>query len=92
MLLYLQEARAPAGDARRAIHALAAELTARAITLTRIARASGLIRDVDPRISALIVIGAIEAILVAQLRGGQAGDAVAITTELVTTVLRGIRA
>ncbi len=48
VLLYLQEARAPGDDARRAIHALAEELTALTIALTRRARAGGLIRDVDP--------------------------------------------
>jgi AcrR family transcriptional regulator len=94
VLLYLQEARAPAGGARRAIHALADELTTRTIALTRIARANGLIRDVDPRVSALTVLGAVDALLFAQLRGRGVPirEVPAVTSELVSIVLRGIRA
>jgi AcrR family transcriptional regulator len=93
VLLYLQEARAPAGGARAAIHALADQLTARGVALTEIARDHGLIREVDPRIAALTVTGAVDAILFAYLRGRDvlAAEIPTITTELVAIVLRGVR-
>ena len=92
VLLFLQEARAPAGATRDSIHALADQLTERAIALTEVARDHGLIRDVDPRISALSVIGGIEAILFAYLRRDVLTSPVPMMiSELVAIVLRGIR-
>jgi AcrR family transcriptional regulator len=93
VLLYLQEARAPRGGARGAIHALADHLTARAIALTETALEHRLIRDVDPRIAALTVIGAIDSILFAHLRAGRGAttDVPAITGELVAIIVNGIR-
>jgi len=93
VVLYLQEVRAPAGPARRAIHALSEHLTTRAIALTELARGHGLIRDLDPVITALAVIGAIDAVLFAYLRRRRvaAADASAVIAELVALVLRGIR-
>ena len=94
VLLFLQEARAPAGATRDSIHALADQLTERAIALTEIARDHGLIRDVDPRISALSVIGSIEAILFAYMRRDLLTGTVPVPmviSELVAIVLRGIR-
>jgi hypothetical protein len=96
VLLYLQEARSPRGGARGSIHALADQLTARAITLTEVARDHHLIRDVDPRVVALSVIGAIDGILFASLRGAARDGlsttaAAAIVAELVAIVLHGVR-
>ncbi len=94
MLLYLQEVRSPPGPARRSIHALADELGSRAILLTRTARDHGLIRDVDPRVSALTVLGAVDAILFEHLRRQPVttSEAPAVIMELVAIVMRGIRA
>ena len=92
VLLYLQEARAPATESRRTIHAIAAELTARAISLTEVARSHALIRDVDPNVAGVTVLGAIDALLYEQLRGRRAAsEAPRAITELVTLVLGGIR-
>ncbi len=93
VLLYLQEARAPQGAAPPAIQDLADALTSRTIALTEIARDHGLIRAVDPEISALAVLGAVDAILFVQLRKRRALRAPIpqITAELVDIVLRGIR-
>jgi AcrR family transcriptional regulator len=93
VLLYLQEARAPQGAAPPAIQRLADALTSRTIALTEIARDHGLIRAVDPEISALTVLGAIDAILFAQLRKRRAPHAAIpqVTAELVDIVLRGIK-
>lgn len=94
VLLYLQEARAPQAAAPAAVQELADALTSRTIALTEIARDHGLIRAVDPEISALAVLGAIEAILFAHLRDRRAPRAAIpqVTSELVEIVLRGIRA
>lgn len=93
VLLYLQEARAPQHAAPPAIQVLADELTSRTIALTEIARDHGLIRAVDPEISALAVLGAIDSILFVQLRKRRAlrASIPQITAELVDIVLRGIR-
>lgn len=93
VLLYLQEMRAPAAPERRSIHALAEELTTRAITLTNIARDHGLIRNVDARVSALTVLGAIDTILFEHLRRRRlaADNIPTVIAELVTIVLGGIR-
>ena len=93
VLLYLQEARVPVSASPQAIQELADQLTTRAIALTEIARDHGLIRAVDPEISALAVLGAIDAILFAHLRRRRAPSAEVprITAELVDIVLRGIR-
>jgi AcrR family transcriptional regulator len=93
VLLYLQEARAPQGAAPPAIAALADALTSRTIALTEVARDHGLIRAVDPEISALTVLGAIDALLFAHLRKRRAphADIPRIMAELVDIVLRGIR-
>ena len=94
VLLYLQEARAPASGPRAAIQTFANEVTARAIELTEIARDHGLVRDVDPRVAALTVTGAIDAILFAYLRDRElpTAEIPAVTRELVAIVLRGIGA
>ena len=93
VLLYLQEARAPLRAAPPAIQELADALTSRTIALTEIARDHGLIRPVDPEISALAVLGAIDSILFAHLRKRRAPRASIpqVTAELVDIVLRGIR-
>lgn len=93
VLLYLQEARSPSGGTRAAVHAFADQVAARGIALTEVARAQKLIRNVDPQVSAMAVIGAIEAILYAHLRGSDStrSRASVVIPELVEIVLRGIR-
>lgn len=93
VLLYLQEARAPARASAPAVRELAAQLTSRTIALTEIARDHGLIRAVDPAVSALAVLGAVDALLFAELRRARspAAEIARVTGELVEIVLRGIR-
>ncbi|MGE3767315.1 MAG: TetR/AcrR family transcriptional regulator [Kofleriaceae bacterium] len=93
VLLYLQEARSPPGGTRAAVHAFADQVAARGVALTETARAQKLIRNVDPQVSAMAVIGATEAILYAHLRGRDVSRARAsvVIPELVELVLRGIR-
>jgi len=93
VLLYLQEARAPEQASPPAIQELTERLTSRTIALTEIARDHGLIRAVDPEVSALAVLGAIDAILFAHLRRPRPRpDIPRITATLVDFVLRGIKA
>ncbi len=89
--LFLSEARAPISAPRSAIHGLSAQLTARTIALTEIARRNRLIRDVDPEIAALTVLGAVESILFAFLRRRVAiTDVPVVIREIVTIVMSGI--
>lgn len=90
VLLYLQEMRAPRTDARKIIHAIATALEERAIAMTIAARDHQLIRDVDPHVSALTVLGAIDTLLYERLRGKR-GDVAKMIRELVGIVLAGIR-
>jgi len=93
VLLYLQEVRAPSTPARRTFHVLADRLMARTVELTRIARDHDLIRDVDPELAALNVLGVVDTLLFAYLRKRRApsGEIPKIIVELVDVVLRGIR-
>jgi AcrR family transcriptional regulator len=88
--LYLQESRSPAAGARAPICALADEIAGAAIALSEQAIAHGLLRRVNPRVSALAVIGAAERLLYAHLAGEPVGDAGEVTGELVRITLEGL--
>jgi AcrR family transcriptional regulator len=90
--LYLQESRAPAVGARAPVRALADEIAARAIQLTEAAHAHGLLRPIDPRVTSLTVVGAVERLLFDVLVAQQALDPVTVAEGLITLVLDGIRA
>ncbi|MEZ4265917.1 MAG: TetR/AcrR family transcriptional regulator [Myxococcota bacterium] len=92
VLLYLQEARAPAVGARRPVSALAADISSHALELTDAARVHGLLRPFDAPISSLAVIGAAERLLLAVLRGEDVGDPLRLPTALASLVLDGLRA
>lgn len=89
--LYLQERPLPSGEDRAPIHQLAARVTEVAIHLTQVAHARGLLRPCNPRVSALMVIGAAERLLEAHLRGELDGDAASLTAEMVRIALDGLR-
>ncbi len=89
--LYLQESRAPAVGARAPIAELARAIAAEAIELTRHAQARGLLRQVDPTVSALTVVGAAERLLQAHLAGEWTGDGERLVAELVGIALEGLR-
>lgn len=89
--LYLQERRAPATAARQAISDLAAELDDRSMGLSQVAVDRGLVAVSDPRVSALAVLGAVEALALASIRGQVKMDPVAVTTSLISIVLEGLR-
>jgi len=89
--LYLQESRQPAVGARRPLRELADELRDGAIELTTIARNHELLRDTDPRIGALTVVGAAEQLLFAYLNGVDLGDPSRIPSTLISNILDGVR-
>jgi len=90
--LYLQECRSPAAGARRPVRTLADEVAARAVRLSTVARDFGLLRDTDPRVGALTVIGAVERLTFAVLSGEDVGRLRDLPTTLVSMILEGVRA
>lgn len=90
--LYLQESRAPGVGARRPIAALARALRDGALALTLAGRAHGLLRPIDPEVSAAAVLGAVEAILFRTLSEGAIGAPEAVTGALIELVLHGVAA
>jgi len=90
--LYLQERRAPATAARQALSDLATELDERAIALSQVAVDRGLVATTsDPRVSALAVLGAVEALALASIRNQIKMDPIAVTKSLISIVLEGLR-
>jgi AcrR family transcriptional regulator len=91
MCLYLQERRAPATTARQAISNLASELDGRAIALSQVAADQNLVAVSDPRVSALAVLGAVEALALASVRNQVQLDPIETTKGLISIVLEGLR-
>ena len=91
MCLYLQERRAPATIARQAISDLANELDERAMTLSQLAAERGFVTVSDPRVSALAVLGAVEALALASVRKQVQMDPIETTKSLISIVLEGLR-
>jgi len=92
VMIYLQESRAPAVGARAPIRRLATLIDAKALALTHVARAQGMLRDISPEVSSRTVVGAVERLIAAHL-DGEPGfeDPAAIGTALVSTILDGLR-
>jgi AcrR family transcriptional regulator len=90
--LYLQECRGPAVGARRPVARLGTQIADGALRLTRAAQAAGLLRPIDPRVSSLAVIGAVERLLLAVLGGEPLGDPLVAAQALIGLVLDGVRA
>ena len=91
MCLYLQERRAPATTARQAISDLATELDDRALTLSQVAVDRNLVVVSDPRVSAVAVLGAVEALALASVRNQVKMDPIETTKSLISIVLEGLR-
>ena len=91
MCLYLQERRAPATTARQAISDLATELDDRAMTLSQVAVDRDLVVVSDPRVSAVAVLGAVEALALASVRNQVKINPVETTKSLISIVLEGLQ-
>lgn len=92
VVLYLQESRGPGVGARAPLAALAEEIHARAVSLTRAARGLGLLKPLDPEVTAAAVVGAAEALIHRAFTGRTLGDPAAVTEALVTMVVEGVGA
>lgn len=90
--LYLQESRMPASPTRVPIRRLADDVADLAIELTHAARSRGLLRDLPPAVTALAVLGAVEALLFRALDRGDLPAPVESAEALVAMVLEGVRA
>jgi len=91
MCLYLQERRAPATTARQAISDLATELDRRALTLSEVAVDRRLVVVANPHVSALAVLGAVEALALASVRNQVQMDPIETTKNLISIVLEGLQ-
>ncbi len=91
VLLYLREARGPLDGARKPVRSLAETVRQRAIELTTTAHQHRLLRDLPPRITAMAVIGSVEALLFEYLDQGQRDDPEVFGATLVSMVLDGLR-
>ncbi len=89
--LYLQESRGPARGARAPVVELSREIARSAVEMTRLAHTRGLLRPMNPAVSALVVIGAVERLLVALIAGDDVGNPLLIPQELTTLVMEGLR-
>lgn len=91
MCLYLQERRAPATTARQAISDLATDLDDRAMALSQVAADRQLVAISDPRVSAIAVLGAVEALALASVRNQVQMDPIETTKNLISIVLEGLQ-
>lgn len=90
--LYLQERAAPPVGARAPLAAFSRTVDEGAVRLTRVAVDRGLLHVPDPRISAFIVVGAVERLAQAVLSGSLDASPIDILTTLIRLVLDGVRA
>lgn len=90
--LYLQESRSPAVGAREPIVRLAQDITERAVRLSRLGVEYGLISISDPRVSALVVVGAVEQLMLSSLQGELDASPDETWNVLIRVVLEGTRA
>jgi len=89
--LYLQECRAPGLGTRRPVAELARLVTRHAIDITGRAQAHGLLRTLNPAISALTVVGATERLLLALLHREDLGDVGEVPPAVMSALLQGLR-
>ncbi len=88
--LYLQECRAPGHGTRRPVAELAALITRRAIEIAVRAQGHGLIRSLNPSLSALTVVGATERLLLALLHREDLGEMGELPPAVMSALLQGL--
>ena len=89
--LYLTESRGADGLERAAIHRLRDKITDGAIDLTRVAQRRGLLRELPVDVTAVAVVGAIEALLTRFFAGRVDGAPDEVAEALISMVLDGSR-
>lgn len=91
-LLYLQESRSPAAGARGPVRALADKVTDRCLELTRVGIDRGLLRAIDPTVTAVTTVGAAERLMFFALTTETPLNTLQVSQSLISLVLYGIRA
>ena len=90
--LYLQESRCPAHGPTQPVRAIADLISKQAIEITRQAHKQQLLRPFPAEVSALLVVGACEKLLCAQLEGMDLGEPLELVQAITSLVLDGLRA
>jgi AcrR family transcriptional regulator len=90
--LVLTERRGSDDGPTSPIRDLADEVIVASVGLSKLATDRGLLRQEDPQVSALAVVGAVEELTLAVLRGALDAPPEAVARTLVSLVLDGIRA
>jgi AcrR family transcriptional regulator len=90
--LYLHEARGPKSGARVPIVKLAEDVLDRATLLSDIAREQGFLRPLAGRLSAIVVVGAVDLLLTRLFAGDEITPVIEMPSKLVSLVLDGVRA
>ncbi len=90
--LYLHEARGPKSGARVPIVKLAEDVLDSATLLSDIAREQGLLRPLAGRLSAIVVVGAVDLLLTRLFAGDDISPVIEMPSKLVSLVLDGVRA
>jgi AcrR family transcriptional regulator len=90
--LYLHESRGPKSGARVPIVALAEDVLDRATLLSDIAREQAFLRPLAGRLSAIVVVGAVDLLLSRVLAGDEIENVIEMPQKLVSLVLDGVRA
>ena len=89
--IYVQEQRCPKTPATEGIQQLSNEISEATIAMSRLAVERSLLEVEDPRVSALAVIGSIEKLGLAMMKGDLDLEPPAVARILVNLVLNGIR-
>ncbi len=90
--LYLQERRGPDHGERAPIAALARRVDEGALALARFASGRGLTRPGESRVSAAVVVGAVEHLAALALAGDHSLRTPAVALEFIGIILEGVRA
>lgn len=90
VLLYLQESRAPATGANKALGQIAKRIKDSSLELTHIAHSHGLLKAMNPNLTTLTVIGATESLLYDLLKGEDVGNPIEVLNDLVSMILHGL--
>ena len=90
--LYLHEARGPKSGARVPIVKLAEDVLDRATFLSDLAREQGFLRPLAGRLSAIVVVGAVDLLLTRLFAGDEITPVMEMPSKLVSLVLDGVRA
>lgn len=89
--LYLRESRGVEGPERASIHRLRNKIVDAAMDLTRVAHRRELMRELPVEVTAVAVVGAIEALLLRQFAGQLEGGPAEVAEALISMVLDGSR-